>query len=63
VPRKLSERPQRVPARRPRPISRQTLVGAIVGAIVAVALMLFSAPAEAGRPNDWVRAVEPSLTR
>ena len=64
VARKLSQSQERVRPRRLRRVRRQTLAGAIVGAIVAVALMMFSsAPAKASPPNDEPRLATTSLTR
>ena len=58
-----SENRERVPAKRLGRVSRQTLAGAIVGAIVAGALLLFSAPAEAAQPNHRPGVVAPSSAR
>jgi hypothetical protein len=60
VARKVNERRERVPARR---VRGQTLAGAIVGAIVAVVLMMFSAPAKAGPANDRPGVAAMSITR
>jgi hypothetical protein len=52
-------RRERAPGRLLGRVPRQTLAGAIVGAIVAAALLLFSAPAEAAQSNDRPGLVTP----
>ncbi len=57
-----SERRERVPARRLGRVPGQTLAGVVVGAIVAAALLMFSAPANAAQPNRGPCVVAPAST-
>jgi hypothetical protein len=58
-----NERRERVPARRLGRVPWQTLAGVVVGAIVAGALLMFSAPAKAAQPNHGPCVVAPASTR